>query len=361
MMLTGVECSMVFQANRIFVAPASKKNRPLSRGDAQQAQRRRACAADLAMANAEVAELLAHEIPEYRGWRGGGYGCGSTAEQTQPRTSAASSARRTFAPLPCNPSKEEQVQILVQQAIRAAFDDVDSSLELTDFLATPEAAPLTEPPKSRCESTSPCKGSVDATAGSVGSAAVAAGVAAWQHGGLLAVQEGELAQAAQPQPGLTPSSAPAVDKRPQAAKSVAKEKTASLQAAAAPNTVGVASAGACVDGSARRQASRGEAACPLARAAAALPAWTAMQQHRPEVAAALELHKKMGIALALPPADERRPLWLGAIAITATQKGIAAVKGACPSHGIRVKVVQWRWFDPALGGGATVAIEATEK
>lgn len=58
-----------------------------------------------------------------------------------------------------------------------------------------------------------------------------------------------------------------------------------------------------------------------------VPAWAEQARSQPEVAAALDLNSKLSVARRLPTEDKRRPLWLAAVAITATQKGLQEVQG----------------------------------
>ena len=63
-------------------------------------------------------------------------------------------------------------------------------------------------------------------------------------------------------------------------------------------------------------------------AAASMPSWSSDERSQAAVQAAIDLHGKLVVATGLPQGDERKPLWLAAIAIKATQTGIDAVQGA---------------------------------
>jgi hypothetical protein len=57
--------------------------------------------------------------------------------------------------------------------------------------------------------------------------------------------------------------------------------------------------------------------------------WSADEKAQPSVKAALDLRSKLDVAVSLSKEDSRRPLWLGAVAIKASQLGIAAVERVC--------------------------------
>jgi hypothetical protein len=57
--------------------------------------------------------------------------------------------------------------------------------------------------------------------------------------------------------------------------------------------------------------------------------WSAEERAQPEVQAALDLRSKLDVAISISADDERRGLWLGAVAIKASQLGIAALERAC--------------------------------
>ena len=55
--------------------------------------------------------------------------------------------------------------------------------------------------------------------------------------------------------------------------------------------------------------------------------WSAEDMQRPEVKEALELDGKLQTSMALTSDDQRRPRWLGAIAIRSADRGIKALQG----------------------------------
>jgi hypothetical protein len=227
-----------------------------------------------------------------------------------------------------------QIRVLVERAKQGDFDELNSDAELLDYLSpakmsgTPAgsnpsrglsgSAPLraelqkdsSTSANAIAASPSPRAASHAATVGSLGSSAALAGDS-FVSGGLTAQPSGDVKAVQQPMQPRQTSAGPsqaglAVAGVPQA--NAASSQQAAQLAAGAKQTVSTSS--------------------HHSTSSNAVPAWVHESSGRAGVRAALDLHGKLRVALALPPADAHRPLWLAAVAIKATQLGLAAVQGA---------------------------------
>ena len=226
--------------------------------------------------------------------------------------SHAGAARKPLPALDTDPAtEEEQIAEIVERAMLGDFDEPILSSDELDAYNTAPAAAAPPPPRAAPAA------SVAATCGSVVSGAPTA--------------------------------------RPPSRLSAATTATVAPAVAAQPPAAAVEAAQPPVGG--------------------AVPVWVAAAQARPEVATAQDLHKKLAVATALDSGDSRRPLWLAAVAITATHKGLAAVQGAnrsflwcllsrtCvaaphePVHG-QLCVLQWRH---GISAGLASSVSSSSK
>lgn len=230
-----------------------------------------------------------------------------------------------------------QVAVLVERARLGDFDEVASSTELLNYVSPPlqsgeappagtdsgfseagehasrageqagrQPAPQQAPPSSGTmqRSVSPGGVSLAATFGSAPSDSLLAADSAHKPGAATVCM--------QTSPGGPPAE-PA-----QSERATSRLSTVTLPASSSPTK-----------GADDAHSSDSAADAGLQAAGVRMPVWSAEERSQAAVQAAVDLHGKLAVARGLPDADVRRPLWLAAIAIKATQTGIDAVQGAC--------------------------------
>ena len=262
--------------------------------------------------------------------------------------------------LPDDAPEDEQVAALVERAKLGDFDELHSSSELRDYLspepstniskalARASAGSLARPSgggagavavtMQRALSPADRATSLDAT---VGSYASGGGMPGEPHTGEAADEPLGVADRLAPPHrtdkeyaagGSTLSACPeAIASPPARADAVTRtqpQASATLAGSAQPQPpaeqlraghhASQSSAGASITNSSRANSV----------AVAELPEWVAQAEARSEVQAAVDLHGKMAVARGLPTSDMRRPLWLAAVTIKATQLGIDAAQSA---------------------------------
>ena len=290
----------------------------------------------------------------------------ASRSRAAPRAPGAHSVRawQDLTGLPDDAPEDEQVAALVERAKLGDFDELHSSSELRDYLS-PEPSTSVSKALARESAGSlarPSGGAAGAAAvtmqralspadratsleATVGSYASGGGTLGEPHTGEAADEPAD--ESVVDADRLTP--APRTDKKRAAGvstHSACPEAVTSPPARAAAVNCAQPQAPATLAGSAQPQppaeqlragqhASQSSAGASITKssrttsvAIAELPEWVAQAEARSEVQAAVDLHGKMAVARGLPTSDMRRPLWLAAVTIKATQLGIDAAQSA---------------------------------